>query len=94
MIKRYVFEVFADTQEAAENRLKEEVHTKYYLVTTEPVTEPIRAIREAQKMAHAQYEEALRKDCCDEFRAYKMGYKDALDMLMRVMEGKNNEAIS
>lgn len=84
MLKRYVFEVFADTQEAAENKLIEEGQDKYYLLTTEPVTEPLRKLKEAKERARESYVKILQKND-DVVTSYYEGYADALSDLLEEM---------
>ena len=82
MLKRYIFEVVAETQEAAENRLREEHKGKYYLLTTEPGVEPLRKLREAQELARAGYDKILETGE-DVLVAYKEGYLDAIEDLIK-----------
>lgn len=82
MAKRYLFEVVAETQEAAENRLSEEGHTKPYLLTTEPFTEPLSKLKEAQERARESYVKILQKDDAV-ITAYYEGYSDALNDLAK-----------
>ncbi len=83
MVKRYLFEVLAEDQEAAEKKLNEEGTTKHcYLLTTEPVKDYRKILKEAQETAKAGYEKSLlSKD--DVLIAYKEGYKDALEDLVK-----------
>ena len=72
MLKRFIYEVVAETQEAAENRLKEAGHRKYYLLTTEPVKDFEKLLKEAQDTTRDKKED-------DIIIAYYEGYKDALE---------------
>jgi len=82
MLKRFIYEVVAESEEAAENRLREENKGKHYLLTTEPFTEPLRKIKEAQALARVGYDKILETGE-DVLVAYKEGYLDALDDLIK-----------
>jgi hypothetical protein len=82
MLKRYIYEVVAESEEAAENRLREENKGKHYLLTTEPFTEPLRKIKEAQVLARLGYDKILETGEAV-LVAYKEGYLDALDDLIK-----------
>ena len=82
MLKRYVFEVVAESQDEAEGKLREEGYTKPYLLTTEPYTEPFKRIREAQALARMGYDKILETGEAV-LVAYKEGYLDALDDLIK-----------
>ena len=81
MLKRYLYAVVAETQEAAENRLREEGYIKPYLLTTEPYTDPLRKIKEAQRDAQEDYKAMSAGDSI--LRAYKEGYMDAINDLVK-----------
>jgi hypothetical protein len=82
MLKRFIYEVVAESEEAAENRLREENKGKHYLLTTEPFTEPLRKIKEAQVLARVGYDKILETGE-EVLVAYKEGYLDALDDLIK-----------
>ena len=82
MLKRFLYEVVAESEEAAENRLREENKGKHYLLTTEPFTEPLRKIKEAQVLARVGYDKILETGE-EVLVAYKEGYLDALDDLIK-----------
>jgi len=85
MLKRYIFEVVAEDQEIAENKLKAEGYNNHYLLTTEPVKDYRKIVKEAQETAKASYEKILQKDD-DVITAYYEGYKDAFEDLLKEME--------
>lgn len=86
MLKRYMFEVLAEDQAAAEKKLNEEGNMKHcYLLTTEPVKDYRKIVKEAQETAQASYEKILQKED-DVITAYYEGYKDALEDLVKRLE--------